>query len=218
MRRLLPFAMAVLLALTLLPGLAAVGALDEREARDLVTAYESTNHREWLSPIYAYEPFFEKPLPGYAPEVLTRRLLVRLLPGAEQAMTDVAVSRLVRALFAAALALAVTAIGTRAFGTRSGWLAGCVMASSLGLPLAARADGVQVYATLLAWLGIGQWIALFTARARAPNVSLTLGWAALGAAVGAGRAGRSADAGSRDPAARAARQIPEICGAFAPLG
>ena len=76
MRRWLPLAMAALLALTLLPGLAAVDALDEREARDLVTAFESTNHREWLSPIYGYEPFFEKPLPGYAPEVLTRRLLV----------------------------------------------------------------------------------------------------------------------------------------------
>jgi 4-amino-4-deoxy-L-arabinose transferase-like glycosyltransferase len=175
--------MAALLALTLLPGLAAVDALDEREARDLVTAFESTNHREWLSPIYGYEPFFEKPLPGYAPEVLTRRLLVRLLPGAERSMTDVAASRLVRALLAAALALAVTAIGTRAFGGRSGWLAGCVMASSLGLPLAARADGVQVYATLLAWLGVGQWIAVLTGRSRAPNVSLTLGWLALGAAA-----------------------------------
>jgi 4-amino-4-deoxy-L-arabinose transferase-like glycosyltransferase len=179
----LPLAMAALLALTLLPGLTAVGALDEREARDLVTAYESTNHREWLSPIYGYEPFFEKPLPGYAPEVLVRRVLVRLLPGTDEAMTDVAASRLMRALLAAALALAVTAIGTRVFGARSGWLAGCVMASSLGLPLAARADGVQVYATLLAWLGIGQWIALFTARARVPNVSLTLGWLGLGAAA-----------------------------------
>src|SRR6185436_20913148 len=102
--------MAALLALTLLPGLAAVDALDEREARDIVTAFESTNHREWLSPIYGYEPFFEKPLPGYAPEVLTRRVLIRLLPGAERSITDVAASRLVRALLAAALALAVTAI------------------------------------------------------------------------------------------------------------
>ena len=181
MRRLLPLALAALLVLTLLPGLAAVDATDEREARDLVTAFESTNHREWLSPIYGYEPFFEKPLPGYAPEVLTRRWLVRLLPGARRAMTDVAASRFVRALLAAALALAVTAIGTRAFGARSGWLAGCVLASSLGLPLAARADGVQVYATLLTWLGLGQWIALLTGRARVPSASLTLGWLALGA-------------------------------------
>ena len=181
MRRFPPLALVALLVLTLLPGLAAVDATDEREARDLVTAYESTNHREWLSPIYGYEPFFEKPLPGYAPEVLTRRLLIRLLPGAERSITDVAASRLVRALLAAALALAVTAIGIRAFGARSGWLAGCIMASSLGLPLAARADGVQVYATLLTWLGLGQWIALLTGRARVPNAALTLGWLALGA-------------------------------------
>ena len=181
MRRFLPLALAALLVLTLLPGLAAVDATDEREARDLVTAYESTSHREWLSPIYAYEPFFEKPLPGYAPEVLTRRLLVRFLPEAARAMTDVVSSRFVRALLAIALALAVTAIGTRAFGARSGWLAGCVLASSLGLPLAARADGVQVYATLLTWLGLGQWIALLTGRARVPNASLTLGWLSLGA-------------------------------------
>jgi len=93
-RRLLPLAMVALLALTLLPGLAAVDALDEREARDLVTAHESTTHREWLSPIYAYEPFFEKPLPGYAPEVLARRLLARVVPGAERAVTVVAVSSL----------------------------------------------------------------------------------------------------------------------------
>src|SRR6516225_4330097 len=98
--------MIALLALTLLPGLAAVDALDEREARDLVTAHESTTHREWLSPIYAYEPFFEKPLAGYAPEVLARRLLARVVPGAERAVTVVAVSRLMRALLAAALARA----------------------------------------------------------------------------------------------------------------
>ena len=181
MRRLLPLALAALLVLTLLPGLAAVEAIDEREARDLVTAFESMSHREVLTPIYAYEPFFEKPLPGYAPELLTRRVLVRLLPGSEQAMTEVAASRFVRALLAAALALAVTAIGTRAFGARSGWLAGCVLASSLGLPLAARADGAQVYATLLTWLGLGQWIALLTGRARVPTASLALGWLALGA-------------------------------------
>src|SRR5262249_51718424 len=182
-RRLLPFALVGLLTLTLLPGLAAVDALDEREARDLVTAFESTDHREWLTPIYAHEPFFEKPLPGYAPEVLTRRLLVRLLPGSARMMTDVAASRAVRALLAAALVFAVAAIGRAAFGSRSGWLAGCVLASMVGLPLTARADGVQVYATLLAWLGLGQWIGVLTGRAQVPNASLLFGWLALGAAA-----------------------------------
>src|SRR5258705_8240913 len=100
MRRLLPLALVALLALTLLPGLAAVDALDEREARDLVTAYESTERREWLSPVYAHEPFFEKPLPGYAPDVLARRFIARLWPDADERMLDVAISRAVRALLA----------------------------------------------------------------------------------------------------------------------
>jgi 4-amino-4-deoxy-L-arabinose transferase-like glycosyltransferase len=182
-RRLLPFALAALLALTLLPGLSAVGAIDEREARDLVTADESSNRREWLSPIYGHEPFFEKPLPGYAPEVLARRLLARLVPGSDRALTTVAVSRAMRALLAAALAFTVAAIGRAAFGARSGWLAGCVLASMIGLPLAARADGVQVYATLLAWLGLGRWLPLLAGRARMPGASLALGWLALGAAA-----------------------------------
>src|SRR5438552_6589682 len=101
MRRLLPFALVALLALTLLPGLAAVAALDEREARDLVTAFESTDHRDWLSPVYAHEPFFEKPLPGYAPEVVAHRVLQRVLRrmvhAPDTATTNVAISRFVRA-------------------------------------------------------------------------------------------------------------------------
>jgi 4-amino-4-deoxy-L-arabinose transferase-like glycosyltransferase len=183
MTRLLPFALVVLLALTLLPGLAAVGALDEREARDLVTAFESTDHRDWLSPVYGHEPFFEKPLPGYAPEVFARRVLCRLLPASAASATDVAVSRFVRALLAAALAFAVAGIGTRLFGARSGWLAACALASTVGLPLAARSDGVQVYTTLLTWLGLGRMLAVLTGRTRSPGVALAVGWIALGAAA-----------------------------------
>lgn len=183
MRKLLPFALVVLLAATLLPGLAAIDALDEREARDLVTAYESTDHRDWLSPVYAHEPFFEKPLPGYAPEVLARRVLRRLLPGADASTTDVAVSRFVRALLAAALAFAVAHTGTQLFGARAGWLAGCALASMVGLPLAARADGVQVYASLLAWLGVGRLLALLAGRTRTPRATLSLGWLGLAGAA-----------------------------------
>ena len=183
MRRLLPFALVALLALTLLPGLAAVDALDEREARDLVTTFESTDHRDWLSPVYGHEPFFEKPLPGYAPEVIARRLLRRFLPAADAATGDVAVSRAVRALLAAGLAFAVAAIGTRLFGARGGWLAACALASMVGLPLAARADGSQLYATLLAWLGLGQLLVLLTGRTRSPAAALATGWLALGAAA-----------------------------------
>ena len=183
MRRLLPFALVALLALTLLPGLAAVDALDEREARDLVTAFEATEHRDWLAPVYAHEPFFEKPLPGYAPEVVARRLLRRLVPASAGANGDVAVSRAVRALLAAGLAFAVAEIGTSLFGARCGWLAACALASMVGLPLAARADGVQLYATLLAWLGLGRLLKRITGRTRSPSATLVTGWLALGAAA-----------------------------------
>ena len=183
MRRPLPLALVALLGLTLLPGLAAVHALDEREARDLVTAFESTDHRDWLSPVYGHEPFFEKPLPGYAPEVVARRVVRWFLPAADAATDDVAASRVVRALLAAGLAFAVAAIGTSLFGARSGWLAACALASMLGLPLAARADGSQVYATLLTWLGLGRLLALLTGRTRARTAALVGGWLALGAAA-----------------------------------
>src|SRR5262245_42075379 len=71
--RFLPFALVALLGVTLFPGLTAVDAIDEREARDLLTAYESTNGREWLTTLYAHEPFFEKPLTAYTNEVLVHQ-------------------------------------------------------------------------------------------------------------------------------------------------
>lgn len=186
MRRWLPWALVVLLALTLLPGLAAVDAIDEREARDLVTAIESTDHRDWITPVYGHEPFFEKPLPGYAPEVLAARGLKRWLPMADSATGGVALSRLVRALLAAALAFAVAIAGNRLFGARAGWLAGCALASMAGLPLAARADGVQVYASLLTWLGLERLLTVLAGRTSAPAGALVVGWLALAAAATTG--------------------------------
>ena len=183
MTRLLPFTLVALLALTLLPGLARVEAVDLREARDMLAAYESTDHREWLTPIHAHEPFFEKPLPGYAPEIAAR-FVARSWPGrAEVSPSGVAVSRVVRALLAAALALAVAAAGTRVFGARTGWLAACALASMVGLPVAARADGAQVLASLLAWLGIGAWLGVLTGKVRPAGGSVALGWLAFGAAA-----------------------------------
>jgi len=183
--RLLPFALVALLALTLAPGLASVEALDDREARDLLTAAESTSLHEWLSPVHAHEPFFEKPLPGYAPDLIAEHL-VRPHVNLPGTLGDVAASRAVRALFAAVLAFAVAAIGTRAFGARTGWLAGCALASMAGLPIAARADGTQVYVTLLAWLGIGVWLDVLTGRARRSGLSVALGWLTLGAVATTG--------------------------------
>lgn len=184
--RLLPFALLALLALTLFPGLTAVDALDEREARDLLTAHESTYHREWLTTLYAHEPFFEKPLPGYAADVIARQAARRWPALAATPRGELALSRALRALFAAALAFTVAAMGARVFGARTGWLAGCALASMAGLPIAARADGAQVYATLLAWLGIGAWLDVLTARARRAGVSVSLGWLAFGAAAAVG--------------------------------
>ena len=185
MRRLAPFALAALLALSLLPGLAAVDALDGREARDLVTAYESTDRREWLTPIYAHAPLYEKPIAAYVLEILARRLLARLVPGVPADVLDVACSRCVRALAAALLAFVVAGIGRRAFGARAGWLAGGVFASMLGLPLAARADGGQVVATLCAWAGSGRLLDVLAGRARDADAALAAGWLALGAAAAA---------------------------------
>lgn len=186
MRRWLPLALAALLGVTLFTGLSATDALDERESRDLVTAYESTHHHDWLSPVYGNEPIFDKPLPGYALEAMAIRALERGWPAPERATREVAVSRFIRALMAAALALAVAQIGTQLFGGRAGWLAGCALASMVGLPLATRADGVQVYATLLTWLGLGRVLAVLAGRTRTRGATLVLGWLALGAAANTG--------------------------------
>ena len=183
MRRWLPLALAVLLALTLLPGLRAVGPLDWREARDAVVVGESVRGDAWSGPSYANEPRFEKPLAGYAHEQIVQRLLpARWRP----APSDAGASRLVRAAFAAALALVVAAIGTRAFGARAGWLAACALASSFGLPLAARADGGQLLATLSAWLGVGGLLAVARGRPRGGTLALFGAWLSLGVAAVSG--------------------------------
>jgi 4-amino-4-deoxy-L-arabinose transferase-like glycosyltransferase len=183
MRRLLPLALVGLLGLTLLPGLAAIEAIDWREARDAQVTRESSMGREWVTPVFGHEPFFEKPLFAYAPELIAQKLLHRESPQALASTTDVAASRAVRAAIAAVLALLVAVIGTRAFGSRAGWLAGCALASTVGLPLAARADGGQMLATLCAWLGIGALLEVLQGRARTPGLTRYFAWFAFGAAV-----------------------------------
>jgi 4-amino-4-deoxy-L-arabinose transferase-like glycosyltransferase len=184
--RFLPFALLALLVVTLLPGLTSVDAIDEREARDLLTAHESTQEREWLTTIYGHEPFFEKPLPGYTPDVLAQHVARRWPALAPGERGELALSRALRALLAIALAFAVAAAGARVFGARTGWLAGCALASMAGLPIAARADGGQLYATLLAWLGIGAWLDVLAGRARRTGLSVALGWLAFGATAAVG--------------------------------
>jgi len=184
-RRLLPLALVALLALTLIPGLAAVEALDVREARDAQVVRESLVGPEWVTPVYAHAPFFEKPFLGYAPEMIASRGLARRF-GRVVPATDVAASRAVRALFAMALALLVATIGTRAFGARAGWLAGCALASTVGLPLATRMDGGVLFATLCSWLAIGLFLELLLGRSRRRDVTRLVAWFALGAAGLAG--------------------------------
>lgn len=179
MRRLLPIALLVLLAITLLPGLRAVGPLDRREARDVVVAGQSATDGEWLSPAYAGAPDFDRPLGAYLHELLVRRVPpARLRPAPD----DPGPSRAVRAAFAFALALVVAAIGTRAFGARAGWLAACALASSVGLPFAARADGGQLLATLCAWLGAGGLLAVARGRPRGATLTRYAAWLSLGLA------------------------------------
>ena len=183
MRRLLPLVLLALLAITLLPGLAAVDAIDWREARDAAVTRDTAKGSEWVSPLYANEPWFEKPLLGYLHEMLATRVLRHLVPGAPSDLTDVAVSRAVRALMAAALALLTASIGARCFGMRGGWLGGCALASMLGLPLATRSDGGQLAATLLAWLGIGALLDVVRGRARLPDLTRVFAYLALGLAL-----------------------------------
>lgn len=183
MRRLLPLALAGLLALTLLPGLAAIEAIDVREARDAQVTRELTANHEWVTPVLAREPFFDKPIAGYAPELLAQRVLARLSPGAEETRVDVAASRAVRIALAALLALLVATLGARAFGARAGWLGGCALASTIGLPLATRADGGQILATLCAWSAIAAFFALLQGRAKHPGARRVFAWGALGVAA-----------------------------------
>ena len=183
MRRLLPLALAALLALTLLPGVRAVGPLDWRESRDAQVVIESTRNGKSIGPVYAGEPFFEKPLAGYTHELVARRMLPRRW---RLDAADAGPSRLVRATFAVALALVVAAIGTRVFGARAGWLAACALASSFGLPLAARADGGQLIATLCSWLGAAGLLAASRGRPSRTTLALFVAWLMLGAALVSG--------------------------------
>lgn len=180
MRRLLPFALAGLLALTLLPGIAAIDVIDWREARDAVVARESLTDETLVTPFYAREALFERPLGGYLHEFVARELRGGRR-GPDRA--DTATSRAVRAALAVALALVVAAVGTRAFGWRAGWLGACALASSVGLPLAARADGGQLLATLCAWLGVGGLFALVRGRERHQLLTRVATWLALAAAL-----------------------------------
>src|SRR6266436_8930096 len=143
-----PLALAALCVLTLFSGLGRGGYLDAREARDARVARELIANKEFLTPLYSNDSWFEKPIFAYLPDVIAARLSrSAALHGSPLR------SRQIRALAALALLLLTGAIAARHFGRGAGWWSALVLASTLGLPIAARADGTQVWASLFGWLG-----------------------------------------------------------------
>ncbi len=176
--RLAPLLLAALAAVVLFSGLGRTGLLDFREARDAQVARELILAREPLTPVLGHERRFEKPVLAYAPEVAVRILSKE---------PDLR-SRQLRAAAALVLLLLVASIGARHFGTRAGWFGACVLATSLALPLAARTDGTQLLATLLAWVACSAFAdSVFGredggARRGMRSLGLVVGYGALAAA------------------------------------
>ena len=170
MTRFAPVLLATLCVAVLFTGLDRVGWLDTREARDAQVAREMLRRREALTPIYGHAALFEKPVLAYAPEVV-----VRTLAGDSPQR-----SRQLRALFAVFLLLGIASIGARHFGLRAGWLAAVVLVTSVGLPLAARADGTQVLGTLLGWVGAAGLADVVFGRSAGRDARLIVTYGVLG--------------------------------------
>ncbi len=180
--RFAPLGLSVACALTLFVGLGTVGYLDVREARDARVAEELRSAREWLTPLLGHRPLFDKPLPGYLPELLAH----------DSEGESPRASRLLRAALAAALVLLTSGLGAAHFGVRAGFAAGLVLASSLALPVAARTDAAQLLGTLAAWLAVAGFSRTLFAEEPAPSgrggrrpreAGLAASHAALGAAA-----------------------------------
>lgn len=145
-----PYALAALCALVLFTGLDRVGFTDAREARDARVTHELIANRELITPLYANDTLLEKPVFAYVPEALAA-----WLSRATGTSGTPVRSRQIRALAALALLFVTASIAKRHFGTRAGWWSALALASTLGLPLAARTDGTQMWATLFGWIGCG---------------------------------------------------------------
>jgi 4-amino-4-deoxy-L-arabinose transferase-like glycosyltransferase len=170
-----PLAFAALCVLVLFTGLDRPGFTDWREARDARVARELIERREVLTPLYAREPLFEKPVLAYAPEVAAA-LLSPGEPGPPLA------SRLWRAGVAAALALLVLSVGAGHFGARAGLVAAIVMLTSLALPHAVRTDGTVLLGTFLGWVGAAGFADALFGRPSGRDLRLVVAWGALAAA------------------------------------
>jgi len=171
--RFAPLVLALACALTLFVGIDRVGYLDVREARDAQVAAEQQASPDPLTPHYERQPFFDRPLLGYLPELLTHR----------NAPADPIPSRLVRAVLATALVLLVWRTGALHFGERAGLAAGVVLATCMGLPMAARADGAQVLASLAGWMAFAIFAREVFDDRRGRFTPLALGHLSLGMAL-----------------------------------
>ncbi len=171
--RFAPLVLALLCVLVLFTGLDRTGFLDWREARDAQVARELIGRREPLTPLFGHEPWFEKPVVGYAPDALASLL------GSRSPVR----SRQLRALAALALVLLTASIGAQYFGARAGWIAAGVLLSSLATPLAARTDGAQVLGSLFGWAGCAGLADAVFGRREGRDARLVVAWGALGAAL-----------------------------------
>ena len=158
--RFLPVLLGVVSVLVLFTGLDRTGLVDQREARDAQVANELVDEREPLTPLLGKEPLFEKPILAYAPEVAIRMISdnpdVRSASCARAGRDPAAhPHRLGR---------------SPAFRRSGGLVLGAGARTSLALPLGARTDGTQLFATLFGWVGAAGFAdALFGRRERVAN-------------------------------------------------
>jgi 4-amino-4-deoxy-L-arabinose transferase-like glycosyltransferase len=171
--RFAPLVLALACALSLFVGIGRVGYLDVHEARDARVAAEQHASPDPLTPHYEQRPFFDRPLLGYLAELVTHR----------DGPPDPIPSRLLRAVLATALVLLTWRTGALHFGERAGVAAGLVLASCLGLPMAARADGAQVLASLAGWMAFSIFAREVFSERRAGFTPLALGHLSLGMAL-----------------------------------
>jgi 4-amino-4-deoxy-L-arabinose transferase-like glycosyltransferase len=171
--RFAPLVLALVCAVTLFVGLDTVGYLDVREARDGRVAEELISARDPLTPLLAREALFDKPVLGYLPEALTH----------DNENESPLRSRLLRAALAALLVLVTWRIGAEQFGSRAGLAGGLVLATALGLPFAARTDGTQTLAALMAWIATSDFAVAVFADRPPGTLRLTRAYVALSTAL-----------------------------------
>jgi 4-amino-4-deoxy-L-arabinose transferase-like glycosyltransferase len=164
---------AMIAALVLFTGLGTVGLMDEREARNLAVAAPVHDEIEPLTPLLGGQPLYERPLLGYALDLLGARF-----PG-----DDPTVPRAVRGVAALALVAVAGWLGARRFGLRAGWLSALVLLTSIGTPVAARTDGPQLLGSLFDWIACAAFMeVLFGAESRHDG-ALIIAWMAVGFAL-----------------------------------